>query len=56
MKSKKNNLTHDTIMWFGIYKGKRLKDIPDEYFIYLLENNISFKGIKNYIKTKIINK
>jgi uncharacterized protein (DUF3820 family) len=51
MKSKKhraNVVSDNTVMWFGVHKGKRLKDIPNSYFKYLLESDISFKGIKNY--------
>ncbi len=47
MKSKKNLVFNDTIMWFGIHKGKHLKDIPNSYFEYLLKSDISFKGIKD---------
>lgn len=50
---KKHNLKDDTVMWFGIHKGKRLKDIPDSYFQYLLDNNLSFRGIKNYSKKRL---
>ena len=50
-KSSKHNLTDDTIMWFGIHKGKKLKDIPNNYFKYLIDNNIAFRGIKNYAKS-----
>ena len=50
-KSSKHNLTDDTIMWFGIHKGKKLKDIPNDYFKYLIANNIAFRGIKNYAKS-----
>lgn len=53
MKSKRNNLTENTIIWFGKYKGNKLKDIPNEYFEYLLKSNILFKGIKNYAKSKL---
>lgn len=56
MKSKKhkaNMVFDDTVMWFGVHKGKRLKDIPDSYFQYLLDNNISFRGIKNYSKRRL---
>jgi hypothetical protein len=52
-KHKKHMMFNDTIMWFGIHKGKRLKDIPDSYFQYLLDNNISFRGIKNYSKRRL---
>jgi uncharacterized protein (DUF3820 family) len=50
MDARRNNLTHETKIWFGKYKGKKLKDIPDDYFKYLLESKISFKGIKHYTK------
>lgn len=39
-----------TIMKFGKYKGYMLKDIPTEYFQYLLDHGICFKGIKHYCK------
>lgn len=53
MKSKKHIVSDKTIIWFGKYKGTKLIDIPDEYFQYLLDNNISFKGIKDYSKTRL---
>ena len=56
MKSRKykaNLVSDKTIMWFGKYKGFKLIDIPDEYFQYLLDNNISFKGIKDYSKRRL---
>ena len=53
MKSKKHIVFDQTIMWFGKYKGFKLIDIPNEYFQYLLDNNISFRGIKNYSKTRL---
>jgi uncharacterized protein (DUF3820 family) len=56
MKSNKHK-THmvfdETVMWFGKYKGIRLINIPDEYFQYLLDKNISFRGIKNYSKRRL---
>lgn len=52
-KHKQNNLTDNTVMWFGIHKNKKLKDIPNSYFQYLLDNNISFRGIKNYSKQRL---
>lgn len=53
MSWKKHNVTDETVMWFGKYKGSKLKDIPDSYFQYLLDNNISFRGIKNYSKRRL---
>ena len=53
MGSKKNNLKEDTIICFGLHKGKKLKEIPDSYFEHLLSNAILFKGIKNYAKRRL---
>ena len=53
MKSKKHIVSDKTIMWFGKYKGFKLIDIPNEYFQYLLDNNISFRGIKDYSKRRL---
>lgn len=53
MSWKKYNLTDETVIWFGKYKGSKLKDIPDSYFQYLLDNNISFRGIKNYSNKRL---
>ena len=40
----------NTRIWFGVHKGTKMKDIPDGYFKYLLDNGISFKSIKHYTK------
>ena len=56
MKSRKykaNLVSDKTIIWFGKYKGFKLIDIPNEYFQYLLDNNISFRGIKDYSKRRL---
>jgi hypothetical protein len=50
MSNRKYVLTDEDKIWFGIHKGTKLKNIPDYYFQYLLNNNISFKGIKHYSK------
>ena len=55
MKSKKHIVSDKTIMWFGKYKGFKLIDIPNEYFQYLLDNNICFRGIKDYSKRRLKN-
>ena len=47
-KKYKTKLFDSTIMWFGIHYGKKLEDIPTEYFKYLLDNNIAFNGMKSY--------
>lgn len=48
--NRRHKLKPSNKMWFGKYKGTKLKDIPVEYFQYLLENNICFRGIKDYCK------
>jgi len=40
-------------MWFGKHKGKKLESIPNDYFFYLLEKKIAFKGIKKYAKERL---
>ena len=44
-------ISDETRMWFGAHKGTKLKDIPDEYFKFLLEQGLSFKAIKHYSKS-----
>jgi uncharacterized protein (DUF3820 family) len=33
-------LKDDSEMWFGKHKGKKLKDVPADYLLYLLDNGI----------------
>lgn len=41
----------DTVITFGKYKGMRMIDIPDEYFIWLYKNiEIKDLGLKDYIE------
>jgi uncharacterized protein (DUF3820 family) len=44
-------ISDDTVMWFGVHKGKKLKEIPNDYFTFLLQKGISFKDIKHYTKS-----
>lgn len=51
MNAKTNSKINDnSVMWFGIHKNKKMKDIPDDYFQHLLNNDISFRAIKHYSK------
>lgn len=37
----KGQIGDDTILWFGRHKGKALADVPDEYLLWLYENQRS---------------
>ena len=39
---------------FGKYKGKTLKELPDDYLLYMVNNTTMFKGkVLAYIKEKL---
>lgn len=46
----------NTIMPFGIYKGKKLVDIPDDYLVWLYNNNKTNPPLKKYIEENLYNK
>lgn len=52
MKETKNNLelTDDSPMPFGKYKGKAMIDVPASYLIYLYEQDFCYGAVKDYIK------
>lgn len=39
----------NSIMPFGKHKGKILKDVPDEYLLYIYEEDIAKGDLKEYI-------
>lgn len=45
-----SKISDDTTMWFGVHIGKKMRDIPDSYFQFLLDKGVSFRGIKHYSK------
>lgn len=45
--------TDDTVLDFGIHKGKRLEDVPASYLLYLYENGKSFGALHAYIKDNL---
>ena len=49
------NITDDTIMWFGKYKGTKLANVPDEYLLYLYNNNKAYGKLKEYIENNLDN-
>lgn len=50
---RKHNLSEEDKIWFGKYEGTKLKDIPTDYFRYLIDKGIAFRGIKNYAFRRI---
>lgn len=46
-------LTDNDPMLFGIHKGKAMANVPDDYLIYLLNNNKCNDEIKEYILDNI---
>lgn len=48
-----NDMANHKLKW-GKYKGKHLKDVPDDYLKWVLENTDILKGkILVYVKTKL---
>lgn len=46
-------LTDASIMWFGIHKGKALESVPNEYLLFLYENNKCPKNLRDYIRENL---
>lgn len=46
-------MTDKSIMPFGQHKGKQLDQIPDEYLLWLYENNKCYGELKEYIKDNL---
>jgi hypothetical protein len=42
--------TGDSEMYFGMHKGKKLKDIPPDYLLYMYDNNKVSGSVKQWIK------
>jgi len=53
LNSSKNNqmaiYTDDTIIDFGIHKGKPLSEVPDQYLLELYQTGKAFGDLKAYI-------
>lgn len=45
--------TGESLMYFGKYKDKKLKDIPPDYFIWLYENTKVSGSLKSYIVSNL---
>ena len=46
-------LTSDSILWFGIHKGKKLSDVPEDYLLKLYFKNIAYGDLKIYINANL---
>lgn len=42
-------MNDNTLMPWGKYKGKKLANIPAQYFLWLLDKGIKDAGLKAYI-------
>jgi len=43
-------VSENTIMPFGIYKGEKLANVPADYLLYLLRSGKCYGTIKQYIQ------
>ncbi len=53
LKRKDIKMNDDSIMPFGIHKGKKMANVPDEYLLYLYENSQIYGELKEYIKENL---
>ncbi len=47
------DVTDESMMPFGKYKGEKLANVPAEYLLWLYENNKVYGGIKKYIEENL---
>ena len=43
-------VTHNTPLWFGRYRGKKLKEIPSRYLLWLIEKDFTTGQMRKYLK------
>jgi len=43
-------LTDESLMPFGKFKGQKLIDVPARYLVWLYDNNKAFGVLKEYIR------
>lgn len=46
-------LTDESIMPFGVHKGKKMANVPAHYLNWLYENNKCYGEVKQYIKDNL---
>lgn len=44
-----NPISDDFIMPFGKYEGMKIADVPDEYLLWLYDNQRCYREVKQYI-------
>lgn len=47
------NLNDNSLMEFGKYKGKKLSEIPNGYFIFLYDRKKLSDALKKYVEESI---
>ena len=43
-------VTHNTVLTFGRFKGKKLGEVSPKYLLWLLEKDFLTGGMKRYLK------
>ncbi len=46
-------MNDESVMLFGVHKGKRLIDIPGKYLLWLLDNQKAHGELKKYIEDNL---
>lgn len=46
---KAKGFTDNDVMPFGKHKGKRLEDVPADYFLWLWNDGVTHEGVRGYI-------
>lgn len=46
-------LTDNSIMPSGLHKGKKLANVPNDYLLYLYENNKCNSALRQYIENNL---
>ena len=47
------NMDDNSIMFFGVHKGKKLANVPAQYLLWLHKENKCFGELKKYIENNI---
>lgn len=47
------NMTDNSTMPFGKYKGQKMANVPGDYLLWLYENNKCYGEVKDYIKNNL---
>lgn len=43
----------ETKMWFGKHKGEQLKDLPEDYLLYIYKEGIAKDDLRIYINSRL---